>query len=50
MAAPTKGENAKTEVVSLRITKAERKLLLHHYGNERAGLRAIFNTWLKERT
>lgn len=41
MAAPLKGDAARTEVASTRITKAEKAQLIATYGSVAKGLRAI---------
>lgn len=43
MAAPLKGDAARTEVASTRITKAEKDQLIATYGSVAKGLRAILS-------
>lgn len=49
MAAPLKGDAARTEVASTRITKAEKETLISTYGTVAKGLRAILTASLAPR-
>ena len=46
MAAPLKGDAARTEVASTRITKAEKEQLIATFGSVAKGLRAILTAAL----
>ena len=45
MPAQPKGDAAKTEAVTVRMTRSEKHALIRAFGNERAGLRALLNEW-----
>lgn len=45
MGRPRLGDAAKTQAVSVRITRAEQRLLEKMYGSASRGLRAILDQW-----